>query len=205
MHGILVDIIDEAIQTRLGIQLRHEGYPWARAQALVEGGVADAFITVPTEKRSAYTEVGQEPILQFKLFIATTKDNPNLEQLKKVTTIEELKPFRLVDYHGNGFAQKKLQGFNVEWVPEIPAVYPFLAAGKADVMLTSERGIADMEKLGYQDEIIVLPQPLYNLSFHLCVGKKSTYKSILPKVDEALRGMKVDGTSQKLTNRYSDL
>lgn len=202
MKGILIDIISEVIQNRLGIPLIHEGYPWARAQAMVESGLADAFITIPTEKRRTYTVVGQQPVIQFNLYIATQKNNPKLQQLREITSIKALKPFRLVDYHGNGFAKKELQGFNVEWLPELTAVYPFLAAGKADVMLTSDRSIYDMVRLGYQEQLVVLPQTLHSLSFHLCIGKKSAYQDILPKVDQTLRQMQAEGLMKTISQQY---
>ena len=202
MTGILVDIIDEALQQRLGIPLQHEGYPWARAQALVETGLADAFITVPTKTRRAYTEVSSEPVIQFNLYIATGKNNPKLPLLQKVNTIEELKPFRIVDYFGNGFAKKRLQGFDVEWLPNIDTIYPFLAAGKADLMLISDGGVYNMEKLGYRDQFIVLPQVLHSLSFHLCVGKQSPFTRILPDADKVLREMRLEGRLDLISRSY---
>ncbi|MCP4023872.1 MAG: transporter substrate-binding domain-containing protein, partial [Desulfobacteraceae bacterium] len=62
MHGILIDVLTEAIQERIKIGLLHEGYPWARAQSMVRTGKADAFVTVPTPERRAYTEISSEPV-----------------------------------------------------------------------------------------------------------------------------------------------
>ena len=202
MKGILVDVISEVLQQRLAIPLQHEGYPWVRAQAMVETGQADAFITVPTAKRKAYTVASQEPVIRFNLLIATQKDNPHLEQLKKVTSIDGLKPYRLVDYLGNGFAEKRLKDFNVEWVPEVSSVYPFLAAGNADVLLVSDRGVYDLERLGYSEQLVVLPQPVYSLAFHLCIGKHSRFTEILPQVDEVLRHMRSEGQIKQISARY---
>lgn len=202
MKGILVDIITEALEKRLGIALIHEGYPWARAQAMVKKGLADAFITVPTEKRKAYTVVSREPVIRFNLFLATQKENPKLDLLKKVKTIDELKPFTLVDYNGNGFAQKRLKGYKVEWVPNIAAVYPFLAAGKADVLIVSDRGTYDLNRLGYQDRLLVLPQVLRSLAFHLCIGRQSPFASRLPEIDQVLKQMRDEDLMQKISARY---
>lgn len=201
MKGILVDIISEAAD-RIGVPLLHEGYPWARAQAMVEAGQADAFITVPTEKRKAYTEVSTEPVIRFNLYIATQKNNPHLEQLKKVTDIDGLKPFRLVDYYGNGFAETRLKDHNIEWVPQISAVYSFLASGKADALVISDRGFYDLKRFGYQDQLIILPQPLNSVSFNLCIGKNSAYKGILPKIDRVLKQMQEEGRQKSISEKY---
>ena len=202
MKGILVDVMTEALQNRLGIPLVHEGYPWARAQKMVEQGAADAFISIPTERRRVYTDISQQPILNFELFLSTRKDHPKLLELQQINTLEELKPYKIVEYYGNGFAQKTFEDFDVEWLPEITAVYPFLASGKADVLMLSDRGIYDLNRLGYQDRITVLPQALYKLSFHLCIGKKSQFKKILPEVDKVLLQMWEDGTLKKISDRY---
>lgn len=204
MKGILVDIANEAIQKRAGIPLIHEGYPWARAQKMVETGLADAFITVPTAQRRAYTVVSEEPVIQFNLYIATYKDNPNLEQLKAVTSIDELKPFTLVDYYGNGFAERRLKDHQVEWLPNIASVYPFLAEKKAEVLLVSDRGLYDLNRLGYQDRIITLPQAVFSLSFHLCISKLSSYTESLPAIDEALRQTRNAGLIQQINQKYYD-
>ncbi len=202
MKGILIDIITEALQNRMGIKLVHEGYPWARAQAMVEAGQADAFITVPTPKRRIYTEVSTEPVIKLELFISTQVDNPKLAQLKTIKTIAELKPYRIVDYYGNGFLEQKLKGFNVERVPGIDAVYPFLAAGKAEVLLLSGGRINSIKKMGYQNKIVVLPQPIYSMSFNLCISKKSPYKNILTDFDLVIRQMATDGFIQKVHEKY---
>ncbi len=202
MKGILVDIITEALEKRLGIPLRHEGYPWARAQAMVENGQADAFITVPTEERKAYTLVSQEPVIRFNIYLATQKNNPNLALLQKVTKIDELKPFTIVDYYGNGFAQQKLKDHKVEWVPDVAAVYPFLAAGKADVLLVSDRGTYDLKRLGYQDRLVVLPQPLLSVAFHLCIGRQSPFAKLLPQIDQTLKQMWAEDLIQQIAARY---
>ncbi|WP_246804145.1 hypothetical protein [Desulfosarcina cetonica] len=54
MKGILIDVTDRIVRTQMGLLVRHTGYPWERAQAMVRTGEADAFISVPTPARSVY-------------------------------------------------------------------------------------------------------------------------------------------------------
>lgn len=63
MRGILIDIINEAAHKRSGIDIIQEGFPWKRAQLMVQNGMADAFITLPTPERSAYTLVSRESVI----------------------------------------------------------------------------------------------------------------------------------------------
>lgn len=202
MKGILVDIITEAAERRAGIPLSHEGYPWARVQAMVEKGLADAFITVPTVKRKTYSLPGEVPVIRFNLYIATQRDNPRLEQLKKVSSIDELLPYTIVDYLGNGFAKTRLKGFDVEWVNAVEATYPFLAHGRADVLLISNRGISDLKRLGYLEKLTVLPQTMRSLEFHLCISKKSPLKNTLPEIDKALEQMRSEGVIDTILRKY---
>jgi polar amino acid transport system substrate-binding protein len=46
MQGILIDVLTEAIQNRMGIAVSHKGYPWKRAQLLAKNNHADAFVGV---------------------------------------------------------------------------------------------------------------------------------------------------------------
>ncbi|MGL6054852.1 MAG: transporter substrate-binding domain-containing protein, partial [Vibrio metschnikovii] len=38
MAGIFIDIADQVLQETMGIPIIHKGYPWARAQRMVELG-----------------------------------------------------------------------------------------------------------------------------------------------------------------------
>lgn len=44
VRGLMIDILNEAIQSRMGINLSHEGYPWKRAQSLVKSGKAELLL-----------------------------------------------------------------------------------------------------------------------------------------------------------------
>ncbi len=57
--GILVDIMEEALNKRLNIPVSHKSYPWARANLLVKDGSADAYITVPTPARKKFAIISE--------------------------------------------------------------------------------------------------------------------------------------------------
>jgi polar amino acid transport system substrate-binding protein len=202
MVGIIIEIIDEAIKNRLGIAVTHEGYPWARAQEMVKRGYADAFVTVPTTERKEYTFVSKEPIFKFETFIATRANHPQLDQLRTVTSTQGLKNFKIVDYLGNGWAKNVLKDFKVYWLPGYKAIFPFLVQGKADVIILSKVGIHSISELGYQNEIIVLPQAVTSIGFSLCINKTSKFKGILEVFDEEIRKMRQEGVITEIIDRY---
>jgi len=61
-----------------------------------------------------------------------------------------------------------------------------------------------LKKLGYQGKIIELPQPitLEASSFHIFIGKNSSFLPYIKQVDGALKQMKRDGTLQRIFDQY---
>jgi len=202
MKGVIVDIINEVIVGKMGINVSHKGYPWKRAQLMVEKGTADAFITVPTKRRREYTYVSKEPLFKFETYIATTKDNPKINELKNIKNINELHPYRIVDYYGNGWSKNALKNQNVYWLPDYVSIFKFMLQGKADVLIVSRKTIHSLESTKYNDKFVVFSNPLTSVGFHLCIGKKSKYYNILDKFDETLKTLKEDGTIERIMKKY---
>jgi len=202
VKGILIDIANEALAKRMGIEVLHEGYPWQRAQSMVKNGLADAFITVPTDERKEYTKASSEPVLVFETFLATVKNNPKIDEMSKITSLEELKPYSLVDYHSNGWAQSALKDLNVTWLPDYQAIFHFLEQGKADAVVVSRKAIHTIEHLGFKDDIVIFENPLTSIKFHLCINTQSEYVNILEKFDKVIREMKESHIIDKIISSY---
>jgi polar amino acid transport system substrate-binding protein len=202
MKGIIIDIIDEVLVNKMNLKVQHSGYPWLRAQLMVKNKLADAFVTVPTEERKTYTEISEQPVLKFELFVATQPDNPRLEEIKNKSSIQEFKDVRIVDYLGNGWAKRALKNMKVYWVPEISKVYPFLYAKKADVLFVSDRGVFDLEKFGFKDKLMVLKKPIVTLPFHLCIGKHSKLLPYKDTIDKHLKELWDQGFIKSVHQKY---
>lgn len=202
MRGILVDVIDEAIGKRLGIPVTHDGYPWKRAQLMVREGAADAFVTMPTQERRIYTNIGEEPVIEFALRIVTRKNHQKAKDMESITSIEQLRDYKVADYLGNGWAKRNLKEVNVQWLPESDKIFPFLIDGRADIIVASKRTIYEMKRLGYDSQLKVLPNKLSSVSFHMCVGKGSPYKDRLNDFDHIIREMHEDGTIDRIEESY---
>jgi len=202
VKGILIDIIEEAVHKRMGIDVIHEGFPWVRAQAMVEQGSSDAFITIPTPARASYTNISKESVIKFETFIGTASDNPHLDELKKAKSINDLKDYVFVDYIGNGFAENLLKGMTVYWLPDYSTIFRFIAQKKADVIIMSRKGIYTLNQSEFSDQLIVLPTPITSVEFHLCIGKKSKYTNILSDFDKTIKQMKNEGVIDKMIQKY---
>jgi polar amino acid transport system substrate-binding protein len=203
MHGILIDIIDVAIQKQMGIHVSHKGYQWARAQKKVRNGEADAFITVPTPARREYTKINTEPFIVGQVTIFTSKDNAKMEELKKITKLSDLKDFELLDYLGNGWAKKNFPDFNVEWYAKIDDVLLKLAEEQGDVFVHSSQVANYMiNKLGLKEQLVEIPIVLESIDFNICIRKDSPYINIITELDEIIRKTRADGSLQEIYDRY---
>ena len=203
MQGILIDIVNEVVQGELGIAVSHAGYPWKRAQNMVAANNADAFITTPTEKRRAYTVISKEPVTLHAMTVFTHKDNRKVRALERIETIADLHSFTSVNYIGNGWAEKKLKGIDVYWVPTLDQALFLLANNRYDLYAGSATNVRyNLKRLGYKKMIVATPIVLDSISHNLCVGKKSPFVNILPAFDEVVRKLRKSGALQKIIARY---
>lgn len=204
MHGILIDIANEAVQKRMGIQVSHQGHPWARCQHLVKQGKVDALIT-NGPLRKEWAEHGNETVISFDQKLFVKAGGPKLDQLKKVKTLEDLRPFRLGVHRGDGWSKKNIveKGFNTHLATDHDMLFKLLAKGRVDAVIY-EHYVAkyNIKKIGLQDQILELPVVVFSIPFHLVVGKQSPYTKIIPQFDEEIRKMKQDGSFEKILSQY---
>ncbi len=160
MQGIYVDILHEALVNRMKLDVNHQGFPWARAQALVKAHKADGFITVPTEQRSVYTSFSED-VLSLPTSIFVRKSHPEFTNMKKINSIAQLKGYVLVDYVGNGWASNALKDMNVHWLARFDQIFPYMVQGRGDAHVASRHMVNyNLKKLGFKGKIIELPHPV---------------------------------------------
>lgn len=203
-RGILIDIADELIQNRLGTKVTHHAYPWKRSQHLVQIGKVDALIT-NGPMRKKWAEHSSEVVVSLQHMLYVKSGGPKFDQLKKVRTLDDLKPFTMVDHRGSAWAEKNLieRGIKVHWVTDHDTMYRLVAKGRVDAVAYIDfMAKYHIKILGLQDQLVELPLDTNPVLFHIVIGKKSPYAKMLPKIDEAIRQMKQDGTLQKIYHKY---
>ena len=206
MQGIFIDALNEVVSRRMQIAVTHGGYPWARAQQMVEKGGADAFCTVPTPARRLYTEVSAEPVITATFTLFTLRGGAQLERLKSVKTLEDLRPFTIGHYIGSGWAKQKLEGMQMEWAPNVDAVLKKLVMGRGDVHIDVAEVLRPRIKaLGLSDSLLELPQVLDTQPFNLCIRKDSPHVQWLPKFDNVMRQFREDGSLEAIYRKYGAL
>ncbi len=203
MRGIYVDIINETIGQEKGIKVTHGGYPWKRAQIMVEKKRADAFITMPTARRKTYTIVSREPVHIFDIILYTHKKSRVISELKGVKILKDLEKFHTVNYLGNGWAKENLGQMDLDWVPTLDDALTLLSRNLYDVFVgTSQTVQCHIKRLGYQGQIIEIPIIVDSIPIHLCIGKNSVFADILPEFDKKMRVLRDSGQLQKIYAKY---
>ena len=208
MEGILIDIVNEALCSRLGLAISHHGYPWARAQNYFRKGQYDAIITMPTAERAEYGVFGKEPVLLRTYSIYTQKNSPLIPVFKRIQSIEELKPYKRVDFIGNGWTAAHMEGkgYNINSVTTKEQIWKILDVGRADYVLENPYTVRPiLKRLGIgADHFAEIPTTLPELNFHyvLIVGKTSPYTWVVPQFDAVIRQMKDDGTYKAILDKW---
>ncbi|GAB3258378.1 substrate-binding periplasmic protein [Chitinimonas naiadis] len=205
MQGILIDLFDEILGKRLGIPLVHSGYPWVRAQSLVQSGEQDGMCTVATPERLDYTIASTEPVLTMPIRLFAAADSPLLPKLQAVRSLDELRQLKptVLSYIGNGWARDKLDGLQVDWGGNFQEAVRKLVLGRGDVIV--ENAITMQYTLKQQDpqrKIRMLPNTLEESRFSLLISRRATQQSLLPTFDEALRKFKREEGYARVFERY---
>ncbi len=204
MHGGLVDIVNEAIGRRMGIDVSNRGFPWARAQEMVRDGRADAFVTVATPERTAYTNCSNEDVLRLENVAYVNAANKNLRVLQRIQSIDDLLPYTLTSYIGNGWAKDRFAKHNVEWVYGMENSIRMLAAERVDVFVEARQVVRyHLQKLVLAQKIHELEPVFDTVRFRLCVRKDAPFSDRLPQFDQSVRAMRMDGTMRRIYERYA--
>lgn len=195
IHGILISVLDELLVKRLKIKVVHEACPWARCQLLVKEGNADAFFTIPNETRRTYTKVTRHPLLVSDFILFTGSNNKNLDKLKRINSLLELKADPDLSHAyiiGGGWHIKNLEGVKkVELVKNSTQVLEILAINHADVYVEQAALVNyQIKEIGLNGQITAIPNVMDTTNWHLCIGKTSPHIDIVDRVDELIKELK---------------
>ncbi|WP_142810083.1 substrate-binding periplasmic protein [Rhodoferax aquaticus] len=207
--GIYVDILQEAFN-RMNVKYLIKGYPWARAQMLVEHGGADAMITVATPTRELIAVANTEALATHQWVAFAKSDSAKFQQIMSAKTLDELKGLKVLDYLGDGWGEKNLAGFDVDRGGNFSQVLLKLAAQRGDVFvqmqLPTQYVLNELKAANPGNDglakVVAATNVLDSKKFYLLVSKKSPYVAMLPQVDKTIAGMRADGTIQKIHDKY---
>ncbi len=207
-RGLYQELMVEIFK-RMEVPLIYEVFPWKRAQKYTEEGKSDGMITALTRQRSALF-VATDPLYVKSEYAFARNDNPRIDEILSIRSVEELRSFKLVDTIGSGWAEEYFAGMDITWTPTYGTALGLLAKGRADIFVLGRERMTDIRKRIRQGvpnsealkKIITAPHPLAVIRFSLLIRKNSEYAGIIPRFNQALRQMKEDGSYQELFNKY---
>ncbi len=207
--GLYRDVMVEVFK-RLGIPLNAEVYPWKRAQKYVEEGRGDGMITALTEKRRARF-LATDPLYIVNERVFARRDNPRIQEIMAIKSIDGLKGFKLVDTIGAGWAEENFKGLDVIWASSHSSALNLLASGRVDIyVLGKYPGLIDIRRRiaengpyteGFR-KLVVGPHTLHQVRYSLLIRKDSPFTSIIPEFNRVLKEMRDDGSYQAILDRH---
>jgi len=205
VKGIFIDLTTEILSKRMGIKVRHETYPWARAQAFVKSGESDALVTLPTDDRRGYTNISSRSVLTTNYTLFVNSGSKVYAELSKVRKIADLAPFQIVQILGSGWAKNNLKGLNVNWVSTAEQSFKMLALNRADLYVTNSLvGNWEIEKLNLVGAVTELPEAnLRKMHYHFMIRKTSKYAHMITEIDEMIESVYKDGTAQEIIIKHT--
>jgi len=134
MHGLLIDLVN-AVGARAGLRFEHHGYPWARAQAMVERGELDGLCTNATPARKAYALFCDTPLVvtSMGLFFRRKDSRP-----RHLNSVPEMRALRQGSYRGSGFAQQHLEPEHIVFDHDAESVLRRIALGDLDIYVADD-------------------------------------------------------------------
>lgn len=203
VKGILVDLLEEFLGRRMGIGLSHEIFPWARSQMMVRQSKRDAFFTIPNAERARYTVFSELPLFSSRFILYSGANNPLLEEVRTIGSLTDLRRrTHLMNayYLGSGWHNTNLSGLrNVRKLTDPVKILELLKFNRADVYIEQEvLARYQIMESNMEKEIVEIPNVMDITAWHLCVGKKSPFVELLPRLNALMAKMEKDGTLEEV-------
>lgn len=205
-RGILVDLVREALEQGLGLPVEHLGYPWRRAQLMVQGGQADGFLTVPTAERRVYAEFTQAPLYQARAAIVYSKRSRLAARFSQVRILADLLEVPHGNYFGNGWAAQNLKAYDVEWSPTLEIVLRKLAQQRREVCVDNFPSLYHAVRSSrLRGELVVKPLPDLGFPFPMHIGLRrrlAGLEELMARLDAWNAGQDAQARAQRVNARY---
>jgi len=205
VNGILPKLMTAIIGHRMGMKIVHRGYPWKRAQKVVETGQFDAFVTVPTKARLVYANSSNSVVYTIEMRPVVASGGAAEHKIGASPSPEVLKGLKLCEIIGNGWGKRfsEKNGLTPLMATKVASCLRMIANGRVEVTIQSP-AVANRqikaENLGRA--LSVLPNPYGVMKFTLLVSKKSAFgHKFITAFDKTMDAMTNDGTYQALVQR----
>jgi len=201
MTGALIEGV-ELVGSACGLEFEHFGYPWARAQVMVERGELDGFCTVRTQDRQRYADFCGTPIVSVEYGIFHRADDA---RPLAVRSVEDLRALRQGTYLGSGYTKANLEHERMQYDKDEESILRRLANGSLDTFVEAEIGMqTKLRELGLGDRIRFTPATFLPKA-DFCFGLRHSHADvarIIPRMEAATLAARKAGTLQAILAKY---
>jgi polar amino acid transport system substrate-binding protein len=175
-RGLEIEIA-EALFRRLRLPVEHRILPWARAQADVAQGEADAFIATVTPERLQYADKVGPPLLQWQAAAFFRKENGaggGPGDRAGALSIAELCAMKLAALRGNSWVKTHLHCAEPAPAPSTESLVRMLLARRIDAVIEDKLVLLDLARqLGVSTQLRTQPLEAGAAPMYLLIGKRS--------------------------------
>lgn len=203
-EGLSFDLMTE-ILGRIDQTFTLELLPQKRVLSRLRTGTADAVTVVSKNKeRERYINFSVPIFQKLGLVWFNHSRTPNFEW----QSYEDLKGLKIGIVLGHNYgddfiAAVKKYDLTLEPVTREEQNFAKLKAGRVDVVLSVEMVARQIfRNYKYMGVFSAAEKPYYSKDYHVGFSKASPSKSLLPKVNQAIRGAKSEGVLQKIVARH---
>ena len=202
MTGALIDDVELMGQLAGGFTFEHKGYPWARAQAMVERGLLDGFCTTASKRRQVYAEFCTTPIVSVRFGIYHRIDDP---RALSIHSVADMRALRQGNFIGAGYPAEHLEPEHIHWVADEETILRMIAADHLDIYVEGKIATnRKLEQMGLANRLTFTPAPFLP-SVNFCFGLRSSFtdsSAVVAKMEAAAQTAKKSGAFDAILAKY---
>ncbi|RRJ83840.1 hypothetical protein D0544_01605 [Aestuariirhabdus litorea] len=194
VRGLLPELLYTLIEQVPEVNYQLSLHPWARAQALVKQGAADALCTYPSDERKEFAVFCRHPLFIWSYgYLVYRRQGPEAERLEAATSFEDLASLRMAAERGSSWETDNIPAFinRVYATSQETALHLILLRKTADFcVMNAIQASHYARKHGYQESMAIRPVefiPNSKIPFH--IGVKKDYPNLptlLDRLDNAI-------------------
>ena len=122
----------------MGYKFIQDSFPWERAQEYVKQGKYNEHITVQTKEREKFLIFQKGVTINSHIFMAFSKNNPRINEIKKIKSKSDLAKFNMIGYLGNGWSKEQFKNdkninIKMKLLPNVVNVLKMINLSRADI------------------------------------------------------------------------
>lgn len=205
LQGVAVEMLEKAFK-ELGVEVKtFNSTTWGRAQEEVKEGRADLLLPpYLNPERAANYQYYKFPFLMDATAVFIKKGKKIV--FKKFDDLSTYRGTAIIDdSFGPEFDQVMKKKLKVERLATTEQCFEFLMSDRADYIIAGlGAGMAVVARLGYEQQIVILPKRIITTGMYAPISKKSLWNkpAIHEFINQRLRAYEKQGLEKKLEKKY---